>query len=179
MAKKKSRNGLDIYDFEFLGASQHDDANRVYTSLKRFPTYAKHLQHVADYVFKVSLALDCLPGRVSIVAHGSTNGFWIGTDYVSLQTINRHRTALKQLGLLMIPGIARLELYSCRVGRNKALLKKISDLIGGADVIAYEDAQPATGESSGRVVRCRLKKCTTRRPRKRESREGSRKPFSN
>ncbi|MEW4487359.1 DUF4347 domain-containing protein [Thalassoglobus sp. JC818] len=180
MAKKRaSQNPVKYYDFEFIGTNVNDPAGRIYSSKDAYPRFVKDLAEISNFVFEFSIASDHLPRRVAIVTHGSTDGFWVGQDYVSMETIQNHSESFGQLGLLMLPGIATLELYSCRVGRNRALLRRISSLLRGTPVIAYEEAQPASGESSGRRIRCKLDRCGTREGAPRRRRKGSSRPFAN
>ena len=171
MTNRKSKK-LKLWDFEFIGTTTSDPAGRAFAGSDAFPNYVANLEEVASYVFRVCLGTKSVAGRVSIAAHGNTEEFHVGNDRISLQNIDSYATSFKKLGLLMLPGISVLELYSCQVGQNKALLRRLSQMIGGAAVVGYEQNQPGSGRSAGRRIKCKLK-CKTFKPRKRRRKRGS------
>lgn len=164
---------MKYYDFEFIGTASHDTAGRIYASTDHFPQFVESVMQVADFVFRLCTVADYLPRRVCIAAHGSAHGIRIGSDFISLQTFPDHAEAFKKLGLLMLPSISILELYSCEVGQNDALLKRVSQTLGGAPVVAYKEKQPASGESNGSRISCTLKSCRTFQPTERTRSKGS------
>lgn len=177
MAKKRQRQEVEYWDFEFIGTSVSDPAGRIYTGSYVFPNFVKSLDEVSKYVFKMALAAEVLPRRVAIVTHGSVNGFWVGDDYISLDTLEQHSVSFQRLSRVMIQGIATLELYSCQVGKNTTLIRRISEMLGGVVVAAYEENQPASGESKGKTIKCKLNECKKVAPKKRSRQRGSSRPF--
>ena len=177
MAGLQSKNGVKTWDFEFIGTSVSDPAGRTYASSEVFPNFVSNLAEIADYVFRFCIVSEVVARRVAIVCHGSTAGIRVGTDHITEATLEQFSTAFKKLGLVMVPGIAVLELYACQVGQNRALLRAISNLMDGTAVIAYEQNQPASGGGNGKIAKCKLDKCTAIQPRHRKKHKGSAAPL--
>jgi hypothetical protein len=160
MGKSKALDNSLYQDFTFTGTKKRDNAGKVFNSTKAYPKFVTRIAEIADFVFSICTVNDLIPRHVMIVTHGSTTGFHVGRDYIDATTVEtKHGDAFKKLGLLMMPSIATLELYSCQVGNNRSLLRTISLLLGGAPVMAYEENQPASGEGRGNAIWCQVDEC--------------------
>jgi hypothetical protein len=94
------------------------------------------IKGVADMVERVTQL--CVDGRklaeLRVVGHGNEMGQYIGSDWLSLDTLPLHRGALMRLTPLFVRGSeegrrAHLIMGGCRQGRNGGLLLAISDIV--------------------------------------------------
>lgn len=88
--------------------------------------------------------------------HGNEESFRLGNIKVEASNISYIATQLKPILPYFKPGHSLIQLDHCKVGNNKALLKRISKAFGGVAVVAALDTQvyndgPPAFEGSGAI----------------------------
>lgn len=68
-------------------------------------------------------------GRLNIFDHGSPQGFEIGTDWISRQTLPQYSARLRTFRGMFAPS-GYVFIGACEVGQNRPLLQDLADLWG-------------------------------------------------
>lgn len=102
--------------------------------------------------------------RLNILDHGNSDGFQLGNDFVTLDSLARFETALGRLRGRFAPG-GFIHLQHCDVGQNYPLLVRISRITGVPVYAGTGAHNPLYRINFGHYVRCTSTGCvSTGRP---------------
>jgi len=91
--------------------------------------------------------------ELTISGHGNSGGFYVGNDWIDLESIVSYAGAFARLSKSLAPK-ASVRLQHCEVGRDEPLLIVLSGFLGGASVSAGLNDQGPTDELIGDTVEC-------------------------
>jgi hypothetical protein len=121
-------------------------------SATRFGEHAMtNVQTMVDVVIAASATRKI--ARLNILDHGNSDGFEVGTDWVTLNSLSRYSDKLGQLRGRFAEG-GYVHLQGCNVGMNLVLLQRMADLWNVKVVAGTGLQNPVYRVNTGRFVEC-------------------------